>query len=244
MTRQVRPPFRAVLFDLDDTLLYNDMEGIFLRQYFGMLTEYARSVAEPQTLMAALSAASEAMQRGQDPTGPTNELKFASAFATLLDKPWDELKAFFAGFYEERFPELQSLSCAHPQARRAVQACVDAGCLVVIATNPLFPARAIEHRMAWAGIGDIAFALVTSYENMHTCKPYPAYYCEIAEQIGVPPQTCLMVGNDVRRDIAPANQAGMHTFLADRWITNPDPAVVADRTGTLSDLIAWITSDK
>jgi HAD superfamily hydrolase (TIGR01549 family) len=242
MTRQANTSFSAVLFDLDDTLLYNDMEGVFLKQYFAMLAEYARPLAKPQALMAALAAASEAMQRHQDINGPTNEEKFASAFAPPLGKPWDELKAFFADFYEERFPELQALSHAHPDARRAVQACVDAGCQVVIATNPLFPARAIEHRIAWAGVDDAPFALITTYENMHTCKPYPAYYVEIAQQIGVSSQACLMVGNDVMRDIAPAREAGMATFLAERWVANPELNVTADRAGTLADLIAWITN--
>ena len=244
MTRQTSPTFSAVLFDLDDTLLYNDMEGVFLRRYFAMLAEYARPLAEPQTLMAALSAASEAMQRGQSTDGPTNEEKFASAFAPPLDKPWDELRTFFAAFYEDRFPELRSVTRAHPDARRAVRACAELGCQVVIATNPLFPARAIEQRMAWAGVDDLPFALVTTYENMHTCKPYPAYYAEIAERIGVAPRACLMVGNDLLRDIAPARQAGMHTFLADEWIVNPDPNISADHRGALSDFIAWMTDSK
>ena len=241
MSRQANAPFRAVLFDLDDTLLYDDMEGVFLKQYFGMLAEYARPLTEPQTLMAALSAASRAMQQDQGPGGLTNEQKFASAFAPPLGKPWEELKAFFAGFYEEEFPTLQVHAHAHADARKAVQAAVNLGCQVVIATNPLFPARAIEHRLAWTGIADVPFALVTAYENMHSCKPYPAYYCEIAGQIDVDPRECLMVGNDVMRDIAPAQQVGMATFLAEEWITNPDPEVVADRTGTLADLIEWIT---
>jgi hypothetical protein len=43
------------------------------------------------------------------------------------------------------------------------------------------------------------------------------------------------------RDIAPAQQAGMSTFLAEQWIANPDPTIVADRTGTLVDLIEWIS---
>jgi FMN phosphatase YigB (HAD superfamily) len=98
--------------------------------------------------------------------------------------------------------------------------------------------------MAWAGVDDVPFALVTTYENMHTCKPYPAYYVEIAQRIGVAPHACLMVGNDLLRDIAPARQAGMHTFLADEWIANPDPNITADRRGALSDFIAWVTNSK
>ena len=39
--------FQAVLFDLDDTLLYSDMEHTFLKHYFARLTEYARPLCAP-----------------------------------------------------------------------------------------------------------------------------------------------------------------------------------------------------
>lgn len=232
--------FRAVLFDLDDTLLRNDMEGTFLQHYFALLTEYARPLIEPRPLMAALMAATEAMQCNQDPEGLTNREAFAAVFAPQIGRPWDELEAFFGRFYDVEFPHLRVHAEAHPDARRAVQASLDAGCQVVIATNPLFPRRAIEHRLAWAGIDDMPFALVTSYENMHTAKPAPAYYAEIVELIGTAAPECLMVGNDLLLDIAPAQQAGMSTFLADRWLTNSDDGVRADWRGSLADLIAWI----
>ncbi len=233
----------AVLFDLDDTLLYNDMEGTFLQHYFAALTEYARPLCGAQELMAALSVATAAMHRDQGTDSPTNEVKFAKAFAPQLGRSWDELKAFFGRFYEERFPALRVHAQPHPDARRAVKTCLDAGYQVVIATNPLFPARAIEHRLAWTGIDDLPFALVTTYENMHTCKPAPAYYAEIARQIDVAAAGCLMVGNDVMRDIAPAQHAGMHTFLADQWLANSDPEVKPSLSGTLQDLIAYIADE-
>ena len=44
----------------------------------------------------------------------------------------------------------------------------------------------------------------------------------------------------IYENIMPAQQAGMHTFLAEEWIANPDPTVQPDRSGQLSDLIAWI----
>jgi HAD superfamily hydrolase (TIGR01549 family) len=231
---------KAVLFDLDDTLLYNDMEGTFLKHYFGALTEYARPLCPPQTLIAALEAGVQALQESQDPDGPTNEASFGAVFGSALGRPWEELNETFARFYEEVFPKLHVYARAHPEGRRAVQACLDAGYAVVIATNPLFPRRAIEHRLAWAGVDDLPFALITTYENMHTSKPSPAYYREIATRIGVSPQACLMVGNDLVRDIRPAQQAGMLTYLAEDWITNPDPEIRPDRRGTLGELIEWI----
>jgi FMN phosphatase YigB (HAD superfamily) len=234
------PALQAVLFDLDDTLLYNDMEGTFLNHYFSALTGYARDLCPPEELLAALAAGVQAVQESQDPDGPTNEASFGAVFAARLGHPWDELHAMFARFYEERFPALRVHTRAHPDGRRTVQACLDAGYAVVIATNPLFPRRAIEHRLAWAGVDDLSFALITSYETMHTSKPYPAYYREIAARIGVVPRACLMVGNDLVRDILPAQQAGMRTYLAEDWITNPDPEIDPDRRGTLGELIEWI----
>ena len=227
-------PTRAVLFDLDDTLLYDDMENVFLPRYFALLADYARPSIEPSRLMAALYAGSEAMN-GPHP-GQTNEQAFAAAFAPPLGKPWTELWTFFVRFYKERFPELRAYAKAHPAAREVVQACFDAGYAVAIATNPLFPAQAIEHRLEWAGLGDMSFDLVTTYENMHTCKPAPDYYVEIADRLNVPPASCWMVGNDVMRDIAPAQQAGMRTFLVDKWITNDDPQIQPDYRGRLTDL--------
>ena len=233
-------PFRAVLFDLDDTLLYNDMENTFLNRYFAVLTDYARHLCSPEELMAALAAGVQALQESQDPDGPTNEASFGAVFAAHLGRPWDELRATFARFYDEVFPQLRVYARPHPDGRRAVEACLDAGYAVVIATNPLFPRRAIQHRLAWAEVDDLPFALITTYENMHTSKPSPAYYAEIAARIGLPTRACLMVGNDVVRDILPAQQAGMITYLAEDWITNPDPEIRPDRQGTLSELIDWI----
>ena len=229
---------RAVLFDLDDTLLRSHMEGQFLRRYFALLQEYASSLAAPQQLMSALMDATRAMQGNRDPNC-TNEQAFAAVFAPRLGRPWVELRALFGVFYEERFPELCVICEPHPDARHVVQECLDAGYQVAIATNPVFPVRAIEHRMEWAGIRDMPFALVTAYENMHSCKPNPAYYMEIAAQLDVSPTECLMVGNDMHRDIAPAQTAGMYTFLADEWVAN-DNQTQPDYRGKLAMLPRWM----
>ncbi len=236
---------KAVLFDLDDTLLYSNVgspEAGFLRHYFALLTDFARPLADPKTFMTALLTATESMQRDLDPE-TTNEQAFAPVFAALLGKPWAELQPVFGRFYEEQFPQLRVHTRPHPDARPVVQTCIDAGYRVAIATNPLFPLRAIEHRLAWAGIDDLPFDLVTSYENMHACKPSPAYYREIAGLLGAAPDECVMVGNDVVRDIEPAQAIGMHTFLADEWLLDESSGVAADARGTLRDFIKWMTNN-
>jgi len=234
----------AVLFDLDDTLLFSDvgdeMESGFLKHYFALLTEYARPLIDGQRLMRALLAATEAMVRNQD-ASVSNQQAFWRVFAPLVGRPFDELHPFFSRFYEEYFPGLRVHTRPHPDARRAVQTCLDAGYRVVVATNPLFPRRAIEHRLTWAGVGDMPFTLITAYENMHTCKPAPAYYNEIAAMLNLDPAACLMVGNDVQRDIEPAQRVGMRTFLVDQWLNGDDTTVQPDGRGSLSDFIVWMT---
>ena len=239
MTRGTTAPSTAVLFDLDDTLLFSDMENAFLNAYLALLSEYAAPHFPPDKLISALLAGTDAVQRAHDPA-LTNEQVFAATFAPLLGQPWPQLRALFAGFYEERFPQLRVHTRPHPQARQVVADCFDAGYRVAIATNPLFPAKAIQHRLSWAELEDMPFDLVTTYENMHTCKPSPDYYLEIAGLMGLPPAACWMVGNDVARDIAPAQSAGMHAYLADEWLVNDDPGIQPDCRGRLADLTPYL----
>jgi FMN phosphatase YigB (HAD superfamily) len=104
---------------------------------------------------------------------------------------------------------------------------------VVIATQPVFPLVAIRQRMDWARVGDFPYQLITSYENMHSCKPMTEYYLEIASIIGCPPNECVMVGNDPAQDISPAQDAGMATYLV---TTSGKDEAVGDNCGALTQL--------
>ena len=83
----------------------------------------------------------------------------------------------------------------------AVHSVKEMGLRVALATNPIFPAVATESRIRWAGLEPEDFELYTTYENIGFCKPNPDYYLEIAKRLGVRPEQCLMVGNDVTEDM-------------------------------------------
>ena len=108
----------------------------------------------------------------------------------------------------------------------------------MLATNPMFPESAIRDRMDWAGVGDLPWELVTSYENMHHCKPYP-------HTIWMPaPESrtwhCLMVGNDLQNDIIPAASACMHTFLVnDDLVSEAGDTRVDGAEGSIT-FIVWL----
>lgn len=227
---------QAILFDLDGTLLDANMD-VFLPHYFKALSARVAHLLPPDQFIASLMQASRAMMvnDGHD----TNETVFAQAFYPLVGYPRQELEPIFTDFYVKGFPKLRQYTRRKPQAHRIVQAAFDRGYDVVIATNPLFPATAIQQRLEWAGVADFPFRLVTTYENSRATKPNLLYYEQILETIGHPAPACLVVG-DEDMDMVAAH-LGCPTFLVpgprtELAPTTPEPTY----RGTLADLEALL----
>jgi len=230
---------QAVLLDLDDTLLGNNMER-FLPLYFAALGERLARIIAPEDLLRQVLASSRVMMQNQDPT-VTNQQVFDADFFPNLGYPEAEVRPVIDSFYEDDFPALKQYTHTRPQARTLVQSLFDHGYAVVIATNPLFPRRAIEHRLDWAGVADFPFRLVTSYENSHFSKPNPRYYQEILDKVGCRSSQAMMVGDDFENDIVPAIQVGLHTY----WITDAardDNIAYLGLRGSLADCLDWVQS--
>lgn len=231
----------AILFDLDDTLLGNDMDA-FMPSYFSLIGAHAKPVmADSKKFLRELMVCTEAAIANTDPS-ISNREAFWNAFRQRNGLDPAELEPFFEQFYRETFPQLEEVTARRPVAARLVQFAFDQGLKVVIATNPLFPRLAVEHRLAWAGVPvtEYDFDLVTTYENMHSAKPHQSYYREILEEIEAAPQEALMIGDDWEGDIEPAAALGMYTY----WLPGggsgsetavPDPDLV-DAWGTLDQL--------
>ncbi len=213
--------WQAVLFDLDGTLLSITMAE-FVAHYFRALTAWAVQYGVPEEeFVAKLQVATHAMQRNQGPE--TNAEVFARHFFPLQGRGADYWGPIFEAFYRQAFPKLQHLARPRPAARQVVEAAMAQGYPVVLATNPLFPEAAVRQRMAWAGVADLPFALVTTYENSRASKPMPAYFEQVCAAVGAAPEACLMVG-DEPMDMAAA-QVGMRTYWVDEG-DNPPPAGV------------------
>lgn len=227
---------KAILFDLDDTLLGNATDS-FMAGYFGLLSDYARPIMDSEQFIKRLKSATQSTIRNTDPE-LTNADVFWMNFLDSTELNRAELESFFVTFYEDRFSLLQSRTRVIPTAEQIVRQSLDQGLMVVVATNPLFPRTAIEQRLEWAGVPVSAYdyALVTCYENMHAAKPNPAYYQEILNMIGVRPEEALMVGDNWVNDIVAAGSIGAFTY----WIADPE-APRPDETptqgqGSLNDL--------
>jgi HAD superfamily hydrolase (TIGR01662 family) len=228
----------AILLDLDDTLLINDIDR-FLPPYFAALGRRMARFAAPDDLTHMILKATRAMLANQDPT-ITNQQAFDADFFPALGYPEAEVRPLIHAFYEDDFPALKRYTERVREARPLVEILFDEGYDVAIATNPMFPRRAIEHRLNWAGVLDFPFNLVTTYENSHFCKPNPRYYLEILEKLACPPGEAIMIGDDFGNDIQPALKVGLHTY----WITEGGDKRdgYSGLRGSLTDCLEWVQS--
>jgi FMN phosphatase YigB (HAD superfamily) len=233
------PGLKALLLDLDDTLIDNPMDT-FIPAYFKALESFVGEVMDPEHFVRQLLIATRTMD-GNDGSGPTNEEVFAAAFYPALGVPREELEPLLARFYSEAFPRLAPLTRPRAAAPKVVAWAEEKNLQVVIATNPLFPRTAIEQRMAWGGVGVDRFDydLVTSYENCRATKSSPAYFREIVSKLGRRPEECLMVGDNWGWDVACAGEAGVPGYwIAPDGAEPPPPTTEVVGRGDLDDLLA------
>ncbi|MDQ0338123.1 HAD superfamily hydrolase (TIGR01549 family) [Caldalkalibacillus uzonensis] len=225
---------KVILFDLDGTLLPMDTEQ-FVNNYLKLLAEKVSPHLEPQTFIKALWAATEAMITNLDPD-KTNEQVFTTTFLKMTQLQKEKIWPIFDEFYDQIFPTLSHLCQPTPLAKMVVEEALEQGYRVAVATNPVFPRQAIEHRLTWAGVEHVPFELITVYEESRFTKPHRQYYEWICEALQVQPEQCVMVGNDMQEDMS-ASQLGMKTFLVEgHVIDRGQPQYSVHDRGTLTDL--------
>jgi FMN phosphatase YigB (HAD superfamily) len=230
-----------ILFDLDDTLLGNEMNN-FIPVYLQALARRMSAVAEPTTLVKTLLSATREMVENPNPD-QTLEEKFDAAFYPPLGLIRQDVQGIIDAFYEEDFPKLRIITQTRPEAIEVVDQIFKRGDQAAIATNPLFPRTAILQRLAWAGLpaDRVPFVMIPSYETFHFAKPNPAFFAEFLAQLGWPKTPVIMVGNDVDSDIGAARQLGLPVY----WMTNNGASEwngkgIIPAHGGLTDLLPWI----
>lgn len=230
---------RALLLDLDDTLLLNDTDT-FLSHYFRALVAKMQGVVPVGRFAEALSVATRAMERN-DGTNGTNAEVFAREFFRRVGREPDDVMPLFDDFYAHEFEALQSLTAPDPAARELVAWAFSHGLQVAIATQPMFPRVAILSRLRWAGVpqDEFPYHWVACYEEMHACKPHPHFFREIREGLGRRPDECLMVGDSPDADM-PARELGLRTYLVQRGKRQDVDDVACDARGDLRHLLTLL----
>ena len=228
----------TVFFDLDGTLLPMELDS-FLESYFDLLIKkLSLHGYDAETTTNGMWESLFAMLNNDG--SRTNEDAFWDRFSQEVGKNARNDAAIFQDFYRNEFHGTKVACGYDPKAVETVAAVKARGLRVVLATNPLYPAIATENRIRWAGFNPEDFEVYTTFENYSHCKPNPAYYQDIMDNLGLKPGECLMVGNDAIEDTAAA-KAGIKVFLLPKYLVNrPNVDISAYPQGDFDDLLQYI----
>lgn len=227
----------TVLFDLDGTLLPMDMK-LFEKLYFEAMGGCLSDLTNPKELIKNIWSSTMVMVENTDYR--TNEEVFMEDFNCRINGDLNAYKKRFDDFYDNEFMKTKAAVAENEYVKKAVALLKDKGYKIVIATNPLFPLKATEHRIRWAGFEPSDFEYITHYEKSHYCKPQLQYYEEILRDIEKRPEECLMVGNDVQEDLI-AGKLGLKTFLIkDNLLHRTEETIVTDYMGSYEDFYNYV----
>lgn len=228
----------TVFFDLDGTLLPMELDS-FLESYFDLLIKkLSLHGYDAETTTNGMWESLFAMLNNDG--SRTNEDAFWDRFSQEVGKDARNDAAIFQDFYQNEFHGTKVACGYDPKAVETVAAVKARGLRVVLATNPLYPAIATENRIRWAGFNPEDFEVYTTFENYSHCKPNPAYYQDIMDNLGLKPEECLMVGNDAIEDTAAA-KAGIKVFLLPKYLVNRQNVdISAYPQGDFDDLLQYI----
>ena len=208
---------KAVLFDLDGTLLPMDQDR-FVNYYFSLLAKKMAGYGyDPDLLLKTLWKGIGAMvaNDGSVRNKEADWRVFSKVFGedSIKDEP------VFEDFYRNEFQAAKDVYEPSPKAKEIVDMLKAKGIKVILATNPIFPTVATESRIRWAGMEPEDFDLFTTYENTGLSKPNLEYFRYLMRKFDLDPKDCMMVGNDVVEDMI-ASELGMEVFLLEPFILN------------------------
>jgi len=231
---------KAILFDMDRTLLPMD-EELFIKTYFGGLAKKLCPVGiDKDPLVAAIWKATRAMIRNDGNT--TNEEVFWRVFVEETGRDAAPFMEASSAFYQKEFFEIKAVTSGNPLAVEAVQAARKAADRVVLASQPIFPMAAQIARASFVGLKPEDFDHITAYETESYAKPNPKYYEAICERLGVEPKDCLMIGNDEREDMYAASAAGLNCYLVTDNINAREDCPWNGPRGTFKDMTEMLKS--
>ncbi len=231
--------FEAILFDLDGTLVNNDMRT-FIDEFFSTLGPRIGPYCPDGDYIHTILKANKPMFETKKSKALLETL-FLREFKNITGLNERKSRKIFYDYYENEYKNIKVVKPVR-YAFECLQAAAKITDNIVVATVPIFPVTAIKQRLYWGNITGFEFKLITGSDVMHSAKPYPEYYREITKKLKCEPEKCLMVGNDHIDDMS-AKALGMKTFLIRKYQLNKGKGYYkADYSGTMKSLLKFLKS--
>lgn len=201
-------PIKYLLLDLDGTLLGS--RNLPLR-----LCIVLRAMVAWKSVRKTLKAF-QMMQKAleEEPTGEQNDVRAVRAFSKVFGLDEEQGRFLLESSLLRIFPKLSSYFFPIPGAAEFVK-WASTKYPLILATNPVWLPEIVELRVRWAKLDPSIFKTMTHARRMTACKPRKEYYLELLKQESLDPQSCLLVGNDFRKDL-PAVEAGIRVFILNK----------------------------
>ena len=238
---------RAVIFDLGHTVWdFAPRENIrrlnALRLHLKLREALGEAVPSPNALDKALIAAIAGWMKRWDSDSleqPPSEELVREALATLdLAVPDGLLRdltvLLFGSEVDVPVIEPDTLAAFDRLERRGIAM----GCV----TNTILLEEAIAELLAKLGLRRYLQSYVVS-SNTDYRKPHPSLFLRALDELGVPPEEALFVGDRLVDDIGGAQGVGMRAVLTHQYRQEPlqgaanTPDAVVRRLGELPDVI-------
>jgi FMN phosphatase YigB (HAD superfamily) len=225
----------ALLLDLDGTLL--DIEvSFFLDTMVESMIDHFQEFVSSDVFRDGLIGGIDEIMADPRPEGETNEEGFYRVFQRITGLKPKMAGEKFSSYYHQVFPRFENFGSQVQGASDLIDMAACKGYRLALATNPIFPRASVVERMRWGNLSPDQFDVITDMETTRSCKPQKEYFEDLSAALSVPPEKCLMVGNDVEQDLA-ASQVGMKTYLVDRKIIQRGSGrVFPDWRGDLGEL--------
>ena len=230
---------KAILFDMDGTLVRME-EKDFTENYLRRLCAVICPLGyDKDTVVKGLWMGVSAMIKNDG--SRTNADVFWDVFEQVVGNNIRKHEGVLDDFYRNGdFKKSIEVTKPNPKARILIDRLKERGGRLVLATNPLFPESAQQVRMSWVGLTPDDFELITHYDNSRYSKPNTKYFLNILDTIGLKPDECLMIGNNVNDDIIPAEEIGITTFAVDEYLMGE--AEKAPRKGSFDEMSDFVLS--
>ena len=234
---------KAVLFDLDDTLVSLNLTAFLGRYVNGAAGLLTRATGVGRVRIGAayakgwLGCESETRTDHMTNAQLVEKTMWDMCGIPLADPAFVDMIDTFERTVVPSYNGRTVRATPMPGAHEAVEWVQNSGLICALATNPVLSLTCDTIRMGWAGFTPDDFALVSTAQNSTRCKPWAGYYEEFCAKLGVKPEECLMVGNDARRDF-PHPECGIRTIFVGH--ARPTRAIWSGRMSELAEALPFI----